>query len=727
MNSFRSTNLNTGQKLSGRYQIITQLGQGGFGRTFLAQDLYLPGQPKCVVKQLQPSATDPDTLEVARRLFDTEAQILHQLGTHPQIPQLFAYFEENKEFYLVQEYVEGNDLAQELDSHQTINEENAIDLLYEILEILAFVHQQNVIHRDVNPYNIIRRKEDGKLVLIDFGAVKQITTQMMRSPQKNYTVAIGTPGYFPSEQAIGSPKLSSDIYAVGIIGIQALTGRSPEQIPANSQTGEINWHSLIRVSQGLTTVLDTMVRYDFRQRYPSATEALAAMKKLLNSPRQTVGGTVVINNKKSFIPRQDRLKKFSGCLVKGAIASGIIGIGTAILLGISQLVVSNNAVELSQQGNTLYNLKNYDRALQAYEKALEIRPEYAEAWQGKGDVLQALQQYQEALESYEKAIQIQPNNWQAWLGRAQVFNRLGKSQEALEALQEAVTIKPNAAEAWQEIVQLQIRLKQYSNAISASDRLLKLEPDNSLAWYQRGWAAQNLREYQDAIKSYDEAVKIKPDLSSAWYQKGNILMNLQEYKKAIESYEKAVQFQPNLYQAWYSQGIALSKLGRNEEAINAYSEATQVKSNYAEAWYQKGWTLHQLKRYDEAISAYETAIRLRPSDYQSHYNKGNVLYNLGNYEQAIAAYKQTVALKKDYYQAWNSQGNAFMQLKQYQEAINAYDRALRYQPDYKQAKEGKSQAQFLLQVEQQKLQQEDEDEEEREESIFEKIEEVLTD
>ena len=168
-----------GNTLVGRYQIISDLGGGGFGETFVACDTHLPGSPQCVVKKLKPQANDPDTLQTARRLFDTEAQVLYQLGTHDCIPQLLAYFEENQEFYLVQECIEGHDLSQEIIPGKPLTEDQVICLLQEILGILEFVHQQKVIHRDINPRNIIRRKPDDKLVLIDFGAVKQITTQVI--------------------------------------------------------------------------------------------------------------------------------------------------------------------------------------------------------------------------------------------------------------------------------------------------------------------------------------------------------------------------------------------------------------------------------------------------------------------------------------------------------------------------------------------------------------------
>jgi serine/threonine protein kinase len=282
-----------GNTLVGRYQIISNLGGGGFGETFVACDTQLPGSPPCVVKKLKPQASDPVTLETARRLFDTEAQVLYKLGTHDRIPQLLAYFEDNAEFYLVQELIEGHDLSEELTPGKTLTQDQVISLLQELLTILEFVHQQNVIHRDVNPRNILRRQDDGKLILIDFGAVKQIATQVINPQgQTIATVAIGTPGYIPGEQAHGTPKLSSDIYAAGIIAIQALTGFSPEEIVKDADTNEIIWQNQATVTPEFAQFLDKMVCYDFRQRYSSATVVLQALKELTQPPAQTIALTL---------------------------------------------------------------------------------------------------------------------------------------------------------------------------------------------------------------------------------------------------------------------------------------------------------------------------------------------------------------------------------------------------------------------------------------------------
>ncbi|NEP90400.1 MAG: serine/threonine protein kinase, partial [Okeania sp. SIO2C2] len=230
-----------------RYQIISELHKGGFGRTYLALDLDLPNCPQCVVKQLTPSDPRPQVFQIAKNLFDKEAKILHRLGKHEQIPQLFAYFEEDGQFYLVQEFIEGYDLTKEIYSwnkflRSRLREYQTVQLLTEILSVLKYVHKQNVIHRDLKPQNIMRRKSDGKIVLIDFGSVKEIKgLTVTNTGHTTTTIVVGTAGYMPMEQAAGQPKFCSDIYAVGIMAIEALTGVNVNLLPKDISTGKIIW------------------------------------------------------------------------------------------------------------------------------------------------------------------------------------------------------------------------------------------------------------------------------------------------------------------------------------------------------------------------------------------------------------------------------------------------------------------------------------------------------
>jgi CHASE2 domain-containing sensor protein/serine/threonine protein kinase len=274
-----------GTLLHGRYRIIRVLGSGGFGQTYVAEDIQHPEGLRCVVKQFKPSRQDEHFLQIARRLFSSEVETLRKLGSHSQIPSLLDDFEENQEFYLVQEYIEGQLLSDELSAIGRLDEADVVAMLRDVLHVLKFVHQNQVIHRDIKPSNLIRRQQDGKYVLIDFGAVKEIQTQITTVPgQTNLTVGIGTQGYGPSEQLMGKPRYSSDLYALGMTAIHALTGLQPAQLPTHPKTGEVVWLDAVEVSPKLAAILTRMTRYHFSQRYQSAEQVLEAV----DSPTEIV-------------------------------------------------------------------------------------------------------------------------------------------------------------------------------------------------------------------------------------------------------------------------------------------------------------------------------------------------------------------------------------------------------------------------------------------------------
>ncbi|GBF78863.1 bifunctional serine/threonine-protein kinase/ABC transporter substrate-binding protein [Aphanothece sacrum] len=301
--------LNSGDVLHKRYKIIAQIGRGGFGRTYKAQDLQKSSHPLCAVKEIvAPQSSDANILQEVKKRFNREGESLSRLGTHPQIPELFDYFAENNKFYLIQEYIEGHDLSEEIGTGRLpMNQSDILQLLEDILEVLAFVHQQNLIHRDIKPSNLRRRNSDKKIVLIDFGAVKELNSIAITSEGViNITQAIGTPGYMAPEQQRGNPQLNSDLYALGMICIQALTGLHPRTLPTDPNTGNIIWRyatsdrPMINISPELDHILNKMVGYLFSDRYYSAVEALQELRQLSASGISTLSSKKPAKSKPLF-------------------------------------------------------------------------------------------------------------------------------------------------------------------------------------------------------------------------------------------------------------------------------------------------------------------------------------------------------------------------------------------------------------------------------------------
>ncbi len=259
--------------LQERYQAIKLIGQGGFGRTFKAVDYSKPSKPYCVIKQFFPSAQGTDTIEKASELFEKEAIQLEKLGRHPQIPELFAYLNHDDDRqYLVQEYIEGQNLEQELRSQGVFNEAKIKALLTDILPVLDFIHSQGVVHRDIKPENIIRRNSDKKAVLVDFGAAK-LVTPLNRSVTGT---VIGSAEYVAPEQANGKPNNPSDLYSLGVTCIYLLTQVSPFDLFDTSEHEWI-WRQFLvnnNVRDDLGRILDKMIEFGTRKRYQSAKEIL---------------------------------------------------------------------------------------------------------------------------------------------------------------------------------------------------------------------------------------------------------------------------------------------------------------------------------------------------------------------------------------------------------------------------------------------------------------------
>lgn len=277
--------------LKDRYQIVQPLSRGGFGETSIAKDIQRPGLPTCVVKRLNPVGIRNEAeLAAARQRFDQEAAVLQALGDHDRIPRLLAHFEEEGEFYLVQELIVGPPLQQLLTEQPQRPMKWVLQLLDEVLEILTYVHSQGVIHRDIKPANLIFRQSDQHWVLIDFGAVKHVITATSSPDIGPRTMAISSEGYTPSEQMEGHPHPASDFYALGMVALQCLTGKPPSGFKSLLRDSGLAWLTPLAGCPALAAILEKMTHTHWEDRYQTAQVVLDDLRRVslqeLTQPEQ---------------------------------------------------------------------------------------------------------------------------------------------------------------------------------------------------------------------------------------------------------------------------------------------------------------------------------------------------------------------------------------------------------------------------------------------------------
>ncbi|MDJ0843941.1 protein kinase domain-containing protein [Crocosphaera sp.] len=349
--------------LGGRYVPSKLLGKGGFGAAFLAKDRFTPTMRLCVVKQFQPEGNlNAQALAIAQQLFEREAIILEDLGSkHPQIPQLYAFFplvvpnhitkEEEQFFYLVQELIDGEDLETELKRKGIFLESEIVEVLHEILLVLQFIHDNNCIHRDIKPSNIMRNKQ-GRLYLLDFGAVKQVTATA-GNPQKRST-GIYSMGFAPPEQMQGSAVYpATDLYALATTCLNLLTGKPPEEL-YDSYNNCWNWKPHVtNISDGLASILDRLLLPSPSDRYQSASEVLQALhssqsqgissssKTSLQTPSNPPASSPQTPTASPISPSQK--KNFS--IVDILIYSGFTGFeGAVLILGLNSFLSATGII-----------------------------------------------------------------------------------------------------------------------------------------------------------------------------------------------------------------------------------------------------------------------------------------------------------------------------------------------------------------------------------------------
>jgi serine/threonine protein kinase len=421
--------------LKDRYRALKLLGQGGFGKTFKAVDEDQPRKPLCVIKQFAFSNNNPETRQIALKLFYKEAQHLEALGKHDQIPELLAYFDVEGQPYLVQQFIDGQDLEQELATAGTFNQAKIRELLESLLPVLDFLHTQSppVIHRDIKPANIIRRRSDGGLVLVDFGAAKQATQSMLAKTG----TAIGSAEFAAPEQARRKPVFASDIYSLGVTCIYLLTQVSPFDLFDMNQDAWV-WRDYLvdnPVDEKLGKVLDKMIANVLPQRYQSAAEVLQA----LGIENKSLSSSHSFQNRSHFDLQ--------------------------------------NAEDYFRQGVLRdEEFQDFSGALDNYNKAIELNPKYADAYRNRGTLkFGQFEDLSGALADYSKAIELDPQcDSSDYNNRGMVKENLNDISGALADYSKAIEIDPKCNIAYSNRGLLKGSLNDITGALADFNKAIKL-------------------------------------------------------------------------------------------------------------------------------------------------------------------------------------------------------------------------------------------------------------
>lgn len=637
--------------LNGHYRILKVLNEREKGKTYLVEDVNLPGS-QFIVKQLR-SRSNPQTVTILRRLFASKSATLEKLGEeNKQIQKLIADFEENEEFYIVQEFIPGNPLTDEIIQGQPLREEQVISLLSEILEILVIVHTFGVIHKNIQPANIIRRESDKKLVLVDFSPVHEAITNTVDNLE-----------YMPIEQVNGNPKYNSDIYALGMVAIAALLGLSENEISnlrthKNRLTGEIVWQNKnIKVNKNLAKVINKMVRFNYRKRYQYATEVLDDLKKITNVDRD--------QQKQHYKKLLVVLAGVAGCIT--------LGVGAWQLRLLKPL--TNAQQTLYQEGVNKYEAGNYEGAVKDLNQAIELDPKNALAYNKRGDAYYRLGDYEQAQADSSQAISLNPQDANAYFDRGFALSELGKYKEAIADYTQAIKLNSKDAYAYYGRGLARTQLKDNKGAIGDFNKAIALKPQYTEAYLQRGILRRRLRQRIEAIQDFDTVIKINPSDAKAYYQRAlTQSINKQKYA-ALKDYTDAININPKYIEAYLNRGDVYSDLGDNLEATEDYNAILQIDPKFTAAYIHRGIHRFSFGDYKGAIEDYTEALKLDSNNLAAYNNRGNAYLELGNKKAANQDYSRAIAINPNNALAYYNRGVIRTKQKNKQGAIADFKKA----------------------------------------------------
>ena len=706
--------LKAGDLLDKRFLIVRELGSGGFATTYLAIDKYSSEQKKYAVKQLQPRFNSSSVWASAKERLTTEAMVLQWLGKHPQIPEFIGHFEENQQFYLVLEFIEGEEFEQEV-ARLVLNETQAIQFLCDVLGILKSVHQQGIIHRDIKPSNLIRRFSDGKITLIDFGAVKEIGTLAFGTSKQIKTQIIGTPGYMPPEQNHGKPVYSSDIYALGKTIIFGMTNRSPTEWHASDGT-TIAWNKKIAVSEAFLKIVNRMTAESTAERYRGAVQVLRDLQplkiigKTIGNKYQIVkylGGRTEAHSYVGKNLKQAGTRYYIEILQPQSTGETLSETAKKIMAGFNSLSVVGNStiptvVEYFIDRSKIYVVQEYVEG-KNLAQIIEDRFVLSES-----EVIDLLLDTSKALNSFHKQQIVHGNIKPSSLIESKSNGDRKITLVDFGLVNEAISLLPDNKTGYVPPEQIAGKTTYvsdiYALGMTAIHVLTGTSPQDleknphtgEILWHRKARISSGLARILDKTicldknQRYQSLNRLIKDLKKIKYKS--------KFRGAYKYFAivPAVVLVALVGLTQWAQRVAILEFykgdlklesARYREAIEYYDNGLkklpntkgQVR-NFEQVWLKKAKAQRQLNNYQAALQTCNTALRYYQSP-QLWNCKALTLYSLEQYTEAIAAYNQALKIDPKNTWLWNNRGEAYIKLAEFDRAISDFTTAIELDPN----------------------------------------------
>lgn len=550
--------------LNKRYKILQALGQGGFGETFLAEDIYLPSKRRCVVKKFRIKAQISDRDKYLDK-FRGEARVLELLGQeHSQIPELYAFFQEANNFYLVQELIEGQTLGNKILFSGKLTEFEAKEIFVELLQILTYIHSKCIVHRDITPNNIIIKHADMKPVLIDFGAIKEILiAELGLQGQFSDSEPIGVKPFMSLEQLSGISTFSNDIYSLGLVILYLLTGHLPHEFPID-QTGEIVWnHKDFQVTEDFAAIVNKAISKNHADRYKTAYEVTKDIKSLSSK----------------YIDEIEYINEAVECGLKGQYADAIHTL--------TKLVNCNPFIPKAYYLRAVcYSLSNQiDKAISDFKQSMKLDNEYLIAYLSLSKLYIDNNLFEDALETLDSACVVYPNNCEIYY----LYGRIYEDTDTILSIyyySKAIDLSSPEFEDLHLIYSSRGKLYEQTNsfALAANDyqKAIETSKDTDVkVMYLQSSANINKKggwKYL-AIDDLKLAISLNPTKAILYIELVEIYEELKDERSAIYYLSICINLQQNNHEmvlAHYQRGLLLAKEGDSYTALNDFDKAIQI-------------------------------------------------------------------------------------------------------------------------------------------------------